>query len=338
MKLSHLSLLLEKYENGTCSDAELVELNSWYHSFSKAETDLEEDLTKFPELLNTIKLEVWSGLEEQIRLETAQREPIIQPRFLTISPIIVRIAAVLVLGLSITMAYWIFQPKPNELLSVSTQKNNFSEIKLSDGTIIWVKSGSNLRYPEQFEGKKREVFLDGEAYFEVAHDAEKVFFVHTSDITIKVLGTSFNVKSYKDQNTIETTLVTGSVKIEKTNTPDEMDIVLIPSERAVYDKKSGVVDIVKSVDVGQVKVPERKTVPATTKLIFDETPFSEVFAQLEKRYHVKFHVNDQSLTCKLTADVQQENLEEILKLLEVSHQVKYRISGDDVYVTGKLCN
>tara|TARA_R110002124_G_scaffold25999_1_gene93639 strand:+ start:2507 stop:3523 length:1017 start_codon:yes stop_codon:yes gene_type:complete len=338
VKQSHLTLLLEKYENGTCSKAELDELNAWYHSFTNDETDLEEDLHKYPDLLKTLKLELWHGIEEQIALDLTQKKETSRGRILNIPPILFRIAAVLIVGFFISLVYWKLAPVSKEFHTVSTQKDNLSKVTLPDGTIIWVKSGSNLRYPEQFGSKTREVFLDGEAFFEVAHNPEKVFLVHTSDITIKVLGTIFNVKSYKDQGTIETTLVEGSVKIEKADSSDDTDIILTPSERAVYNKKSGSLDIVKSVDVSEVKIKDIKITTSVNTLVFDETPFSKVFAQLEKRYHVKIHVEEENLNCKLTADVQKENLEEILQLLEVSHRIQYRIEGSEVYITGKLCN
>jgi transmembrane sensor len=341
VKQRHLSILLEKYEDGSISDTELAELNEWYHSFTKRETALEEDLTKNPGLLKTLRFQLWNGIEEQISFELEPQDIAEDRPVRRIPSWIYRVAATLVVGTLIGLAFWKLRPvsPTNDFHTVSTQKNNLSKIKLSDGTTIWIKSGSNLRYPEQFEAGSREVYLEGEAFFDVTHDDEKPFLVHTSDLTIRVLGTAFNVKSYQDQGTIETTLVRGKVKIEKDNMPDEKEVILTPNERAVYHKNSRMLDIVKSVDIAEVVVKETQPAATETALVFDETPFNQVFAELEERYHVKIHLDNQdNLSCKLTADLQKEELEEILQLLEVSHQIRFRISGNDVYIQGKLCH
>jgi ferric-dicitrate binding protein FerR (iron transport regulator) len=85
------------------------------------------------------------------------------------------------------------------------------QVVLADGTKISLNSGSKLRYPSNFNGTSREVFLEGEAYFDVAHNEEKPFLVHSGKLTVKVLGTVFNLKAYSGENKIETTLISGSV-------------------------------------------------------------------------------------------------------------------------------
>ena len=337
MKQQHLSHLLEKFENGTCTEAELAELNAWYHSFSDQETALEEDLTGHPELIKTLKFQLWNSIEQQIIAPDIPLEKVTKSRFSPFPIWIMRIAAVLAIGLTGTLLYHQLQPEQtvSEFHTISTQKGNLSKVKLSDGTTIWVKSGSNLRYPEEFGVNSREVFLEGEAFFDVAHQAGKPFLVHTSVLTIRVLGTAFNVKSYKDQGTIETTLVRGKVKIEN----DEDEVILNPNEKAVYNKESGLLNVLKSIDVAEVVVRETDNEGIATPLVFDETPFTNVFAQLEQHYHVKIHIADkENLDCKLTADLQKEGLIDIMQLLEVSHQIHFRIAGDDVYITGKLCH
>lgn len=341
MKQKRLSLLLEKFENGTCSASELAELNSWYHSFTDHERALEEDLTRYPGLMKTLRFQLWNGIEEQIRMSEEPTENLKRGRFTSFTTWSFRIAAVLIIGILTSIFFFKFQESRtvSEFHTITTQKNNVSRVKLSDGTIIWVKAGSNLRYPEEFGITNREVFLEGEAFFDVAHQVNKPFLVHTSDLTIRVLGTAFNIKSYKDQGTIETTLVRGQVKIEKENMPETEEIILKPNERAIYNKDSKAMNIEKSIDVAEVIVKEMETKIPAPVLVFDETPFNKVFAQLEQRYHVKIHIDQkENLSCKLTADLQKEGLAEILQLLEVTHQIRYRIVGDEVYISGKLCH
>ncbi|PWJ54482.1 ferric-dicitrate binding protein FerR (iron transport regulator) [Dyadobacter jejuensis] len=334
MKKERLALLLEKFENGTCSESERAELNQWYHSFSQEERQLEQELKHYPDFLNTLKLTVWAGIEDKLPAIGEPSEPKRTRRLWAMPFSLPTIAALVVLGIFLTLAYLKHPANTIGYYTVTTRLDHQSKVTLSDGSIIWVKPGSTLRYPKSFDSLTREVFLNGEAYFDVAHDDKKVFLVHTSDITIKVLGTEFNVRSFKDQETIETTLVRGKVQIERDHSSKGQDVILAPRERAVYDKQSGAMDIEQSVDVRTIQ----NNGSFAQSLVFDETPFSTVFPLLEKRYGVKIHVEEDNLSCKLTADVEKENLEEILRLLEVSHRIQYRIVGKDVYITGKLCH
>jgi transmembrane sensor len=209
-----------------------------------------------------------------------------------------------------------------------------SVILLSDGTKVWLSAASTIRYAKAFEGKDtRDVYLEGEAFFDVAHNAEKPFIVHTSSINIKVLGTSFNVKSYTEEKTIETTLVNGKVRIERpaTLTQAQEEIVLEPNQRAVFDKESKIIKVreVNSENSGSWK---------HERLVFDETPIDNVILQLERWYDVRIHVDNRgSLNCRLSAKIENESVEEVLRLLETSHDIDYRISGRDIFLEGTLC-
>lgn len=209
-----------------------------------------------------------------------------------------------------------------------------SVLFLSDGTRVWLNAASELSYAKNFHGKDtRDVYLEGEAFFDVAEDGGKPFIVHTSSIHIKVLGTSFNVKSYSDERTIETTLVEGKVRIGGSALQGRKtgEIELKPNQKAVFDKESKVIKIreVTAVNSGSWKLD---------KLIFDEEPIDNVLLQLERWYDVKIHVEDRGqLDCKLTATIEKESLEEVLKLIEASHDVTYTLMRGEVYLEGRLC-
>jgi transmembrane sensor len=213
-------------------------------------------------------------------------------------------------------------------------KGQKSMLLLADGTKVWLNADSRLNYSKDFGvGSTREVYLEGEAFFEVARNPAKPFLVHTSAISIKVLGTAFNVKSYPIDKTIETTLVHGKVSINKKGRTDQEDraLILKPNQRAIYIKKSN------TVNVEQV-MAERATAWRHDKLIFDETPFADAIAQLERWYDVKIILDQQGeLKCALTAEIENEKLEDVLKLLEESHQVTSTISGKEVFIKGTLC-
>lgn len=207
-----------------------------------------------------------------------------------------------------------------------------SVLQLTDGTRVWLNADSRLRYAKDFTTTGvREVYLEGEAFFEVAHDASKPFLVHTSGITINVLGTSFNVKSYGEDATIETTLIRGKVSINRKDNPAGGNLVLKPNQKAIYQKET------RTLNIEQV-VAARSASWRNDELVFDGMPFADVITQLERWYDVKIHVQEgDNLQCLLTADLGKESLEEVLNLLVVSQQIRYTQKGNEVFIQGALC-
>lgn len=220
---------------------------------------------------------------------------------------------------------------------VKTASGEVSWQVLADGTRIWLNGQSSIEFPATFSGDSiREVFLNGEAFFEVAHNKEKPFIVHTSSISIKVLGTSFNVKAYSNEKTIETTLLKGKVRIEPQ--PDRRGramtgVELKPNQRAIFNKGSNMIEI-KEVNADSTASWKQK------RMVFDRESLDNVITQLEKWYNIKIHVENRGeLDCKLTATIENESLEEVLRLMELSqsHKIEYKIIGRDVFIEGRLC-
>ena len=115
---------------------------------------------------------------------------------------------------------------------VTTNSNDIKTIILSDGTKVWLNSKTSLTYPEKFTGERREVILDGEAFFEVTKDATHPFIVKTSSFRVKVLGTSFNINSYKDSFLANTVLESGKIQLQTTE--GQNLITLRPGQQAIY--------------------------------------------------------------------------------------------------------
>lgn len=209
-----------------------------------------------------------------------------------------------------------------------------SVMLLEDGTKVWLNADSKLTYPTNFSTHSvREVYLEGEAFFDVVKNPEKPFIVHTSALDIRVLGTSFNVKSYADDSRIETTLVEGKVEIDKVRDPARAGrkVILEPNQKATFSKES---DKIKVNDVAAAEVVAWKN----DRLVFKAEPFRDVVKQLERWYNVRIHIEDSEYeACPLTASIEKESLEEILDFLAVTHKISFAISGSDVYVKGSLC-
>jgi transmembrane sensor len=212
-----------------------------------------------------------------------------------------------------------------------TSKGQRTFVALEDGTKVWLNADSRLSYPKSFRATKtREIQLEGEAYFDVAEDKQKPFIVHTSDILIKVLGTSFNVKSYRKDKTIETTLIKGKVTIESAN---DKKLTLLPSQQAVFEKQS------KKLFLEHKDEAIDYTSWKEGRLIFHDQPLSDIVNELERWFNVSIEVEDRSsLSCHFSAKVNDKTLEEVMELFKDSEAIDYRIEGTKVYIKGKLCN
>ena len=157
-------------------------------------------------------------------------------------------------------------------------------VLLSDGTLVQLNAGSKLTFPATFTGKTREVFLKGEGFFEVSKNAQMPFIVKTDQIDIKVLGTSFNVSSYAEDNTVQTVLLIGKVTAGK-NKLFTSTIDLIPGERLTYDKNNSNLSKDK-VDV------QLYSSWVNGYLVFRNMPITEVYTKLERYYNRQISVED----------------------------------------------
>ncbi len=199
-----------------------------------------------------------------------------------------------------------------------------SEITLADGTKIWLNAGSSLSYPVHFTGNSREVYLSGEAFFEVAANRSKPFYVITNDLKIRVTGTRFNVTSYTNDAFTQAVLVEGKIEAEK-NRLFGRSVELSPGERIVYDKKENKIQKDK-VDI------ELYTSWVTGYLILENEPVDEIFKKLERYYDKKIMIegltNQPRFTGKLNL---ADDLEKVLKNIAFSASFSVE-NKDDVYI------
>lgn len=128
-------------------------------------------------------------------------------------------------------------PKPQPTNEIVANKGSRTRTLLPDGSIVWLNAGSTLKYDPAFDGPQREITLNGEAFFDIAPLAGRPFIVHAANIDIKVLGTAFNVKSYADDKTVETTLLRGLVQLSRQDLPDAKPILLRPHQKLVIEKQ-----------------------------------------------------------------------------------------------------
>jgi ferric-dicitrate binding protein FerR (iron transport regulator) len=223
------------------------------------------------------------------------------------------------------------KPQAKEISYIETQVPNGvkSKITLADGTIVYLNSGTYIKYPAQFNLNKREISLKGEAYFEVAKDPEHPFIVHTDKIDIKVLGTHFNVKTFGDEGFIETTLLEGSVQIFKTADKNQSSgVILRPNQQANYNLKSG--------EISVKEVPaELATVWKEGKIYFENQPLEAITKMLERNYNVNIRIISPKIAKELYYGMfnKSMNLNQLLDVMRSHDGFKYSIKNDTIFIT-----
>ena len=194
------------------------------------------------------------------------------------------------------------------------------QVKLSDGTLVYLNSLTRLRFPVLFSGQTRVVELEGEAYFEVAKDVEKPFIVKTGTYDVQVLGTHFNISTYEEESTVETTLVEGAVAISGEGI--EGKIVLKPDEQFVFDRESGKCGV-KSVDVSYFVAWK------DGKFRFRDVRLEDIMRAVERWYNVQVVYEDESVkNLRFGFNMSRhETIEPLLNIFELNGKVKINKEG-----------
>jgi transmembrane sensor len=219
-----------------------------------------------------------------------------------------------------------------------TQKGSRSQIVLPDGSKVWLNAGSTLDYPKQFTGKTRAVQLQGEAYFEVAKNADQPFIVHTKTFDIKVLGTGFNVRAYPDEDSAITSLIHGSVEVI-TGGKEKRTILLKPNEKitlatTIIAEKETVktetpqTDLLATLPEKMVLIDDsvqQETAWVNNKLAFKKMPLEKVAQLLENWFGTEIRFkNEEKKSLSFRGVFEVQSLDEILQILEATGTFHYK--------------
>jgi len=269
-----------------------------------------------------------------------------------------RAASILVLAL-ITSGIFYMRTKQNLLAqqwhSITTPFGAKSKITLPDSTTIWLNAGSSLKYSNEFGTKNREVHLSGEAFFDVFHNPGLLFSVKTSELTIKSYGTAFNLKSYPEEGTIETTLIEGSIGITRSSfaNTNKDEVLLEPNQRVVYYRKTKTMETEQASgeteDAPEPSTPEPKEQKTTyliskgidtkeftawkdgTIFISSET-LQDLAVKLERKYNVKIHFESEALkTLRFTGSLENETVEQVIHAIGIAAHIDYIVQDRDIW-------
>lgn len=208
-----------------------------------------------------------------------------------------------------------------------------SQLLLEDGTKVWLNAGSRMAFPTKFSGKKREVFLEGEAYFEVAHNKDFPFQVNTGEIAIKVLGTKFNLSAYKTDKVVETILLEGKVGISERSALGfiKHETILAPNQKASFDKTD------KSISVNNE--PDVEFAIAWTEgwFKFSHQSLDDVLNKLQRYYNIQFVFDSDFSTADLITgklDL-KDSINQVMTALSDVAKIQYRVNGNQIYIEKK---
>lgn len=201
------------------------------------------------------------------------------------------------------------------------------KLELADGTLVWLNSDSELRYPVKFAGSQRDVWLKGEGYFEVSKNPEKPFRVVVDDMIVKVLGTSFNINAYKDRGNILTTLVSGKVDIQDMS--GKSLVVMSPNQQV--DFRHGKISSVQEVDI------TRFVSWIDGKFYFNDMTLENIMSQLQRWYDIEvFFVDEELKSYPFTGVIRRDfTAGQIFEIIEKTTRVKFNVRGKCVTVNHK---
>lgn len=204
----------------------------------------------------------------------------------------------------------------------------FYQLELSDGTRVWLNAESELRFPVQFGTGEREVYLKGEAYFDVRKDVARRFIVHLKESNVTVLGTSFNIKAYGDEDYIYTTLVEGKVRF--TSEKEHEEVTLRPGMQSVLNLKSGKTEL-KEVEV------EQFTAWRQGRFVFPSTTLGDLMCQLKRWYDIDVvYLSPEAKGYEFRGAINRDmDLKNVLAIVEKTSNVVFDINGRTIKVTIK---
>jgi len=304
---------LAEIKNWLGEDPENLEmLNEVYNIYSIS--------TALAPPLNPDTQKAWGKVDQKISSKPTRKPLNYRLRYA------IAVAAVLVFGLMlwvITDNYLRFDRLSNQFTEVVTLPGQKTSVILPDGSIVWLNSASTLKYPTVFNARKREVFLTGEAFFNVHKDKSKKFRVKCGGLDVDVYGTSFNVKNYPDENSQEVTVAEGIVGIGS-NSKEIRRLTI--GEQATLNKKSGEI-------IFENENPDLVSAWKNNELIFRNTPIGEVIKSLESWYGVKIAIENQMIGGhNYTFKIKTESFKEVLEMMQVMTPFEFKINGKDIEI------
>lgn len=288
---------------------------------------------------------IWADIEEEIN---------VNPKFIylgfTWKKWVAAASVLLILGMGFWWQFHVSQSNnsvyakltsnsPNPLNEIINTFSNELAIKLPDGSEATLKPNSRLSYSKTFDGKLREVYLAGEAFFVVKKNPQKPFMVFANGLVTKVLGTSFSVKAFETDKEVIVKVTAGKVSVYTQNSSRNQDpeingVVLTPNQKIIFGKDD---------ERFTRTLVEKPIVVITNKelqqISFNDAPVEQIFLALEKAYGIKIIFDkDEVINCHLTTSLSNENLFEKLDIICAGIEANYKVVDAQIIITSNGCN
>ena len=316
--------LLAKYLTGMLSPEEMKQVEEW----RELSIDNEEAFSKLMKLRVSWKFTQYNTPEHIEKALNGLNARINSRRQFQIFCSVMRYAAVILLLVSFSYVGWGYLKPDNYVTIRVEQGEDVKKIVLADGSAVWLKEGSSLRIPEVFAENNRKLSLQGEAFFDIAKNANSLFIVATDYVKVEVHGTSFHVNVNAGNKSVETVLVRGCISLHALNGKKILE--MNPGERVAYswDENTCFTD---HVDVNVCAVWR------FNQLVFENTTLREIANQLSIKYNVNVNIESSRLAqrrfrCVINED---ERLPDVLEQLCYLAPITYRIESSEIYISEK---
>lgn len=322
--------LIASFLSGNSTPSEIESLEQW-QNLSKENKEIFDD-----------SVIVWNSCRKPLtKAEIARDKLDVEERIITNISLqqqrdrfairLLRLVAVLVGPIMLALGWYFGSSTTNHSKdltwnTVTAPKKHIAVCTLSDGTEVWLNAGSTISYPANPTSGERRVRLSGEGYFKVTKDPKNPFFVMTQQATVKVLGTSFDLKAYPGEERLVTTLEEGSIELFTQKT-GETSLKLHPGEQAIYNNKGGEI-IIEKVDAA------RFSAWRTDKFLFKDADLKTIITELERLYDIKIHIKNpqlEKLRFRGMFSYDQDILD-AFETLKLSVKLKYTIKDREVWL------
>lgn len=329
--------LLRRYLAGECTPAEEERVNAWYQ-----ELDGKSDVSGIIDLIDDEGIE--SRILDNVRSQIGafpQPEISLPARMAQARPArsLWRYAAVILILITAGVGTFYFadkainQVESSEIRQVANAENIIRRVALPDGSILWLYPNSAVEFPNMFHADRRNLTLRGEAFFVVARDESRPFTINTAGVVTTVLGTSFSIKAYDHEPSIEVQVMTGKVSVGLSDNVTQ-PVLLTSHEKATYLKGNSTVEKKDEAEVVETQLAIWEPVD----MKFDNASVGSVLQALNEKFKVRIHVTKTNiLNCLIRADFNEQNLPDILEMLSKSINATYKYEGNIFYLEGEGC-
>lgn len=333
-----LDKLIQKYLDGKCTEEEIHFVDAWYSALGKNTGKAGEGaLTK--DKISAAEIRILNSLQKHAHAPSGDNPgAVTRTNHLWMFS---AIAASLLLCMAIGYYFYgnpvisspgIEKTITPQFTSVENSGRQEKRVILPDGSIVELSPASNIRYSSVVDSPSRELFLEGEAYFDVAHDTNRPFYVYVGNVVTKVLGTSFIIRAFDPNDKVMVSVKTGKVTVYSKNASHKKT-VLTPNQAAVYDR---VTDMVATQTGDESKAIEIKK--WSTEMQFEETPISEVLMVLKKAYDIDIVFNEEKLSgCVLTSTFFEEGFYDRIDVICTAIGATYKIVDAQVIIESNGC-